>query len=491
MAERTVYIIDLDDRVKNKLRGVQGEAKKTDSIFSSLGGKLAGLFAGISVGTAIASIVQATARFQSLSNSIKFASDSAFQGELSMQWLSNFSGKWGLDLESAAEGFRTFQGAMMKTKFSSNEVRTMFGQVSMGIVAMGLSAEDAKGVFLALGQMQSKGKISAEELRGQLGERLPGAMAIMARATGHTVAELDGLMRDGALLSEDVLPKFAAEMERTFGSGAALNADSLSSNINRVTNSWLELKVAIGESNEGLMADALKGTSSLLDKIANQFRDINQLASKGSSNRVEKILGGYEDDAKFRIKNLRKNKQTKEGVEEVMNYFVDDHTKAMSAKLAKLKEEAAKMEKQIINPRSAGTDILGLGAKFGLNKEMYVTKEHAYKNNPEYAELMDQISAKERVMQGLRGIADKQISSAYMPKNALPEGKTKKKSAGGITLNESKNGATNITFNIDTFQKNEFSSEVDKIGSSVKTAVEMLKLGLVTVVNDSQIAAGR
>ena len=41
---------------------------------------------------------------------------------------------------------------------------------------MGLSADQTSGVLLALQQMISKGTVQAEELRGQLGERLPGAL---------------------------------------------------------------------------------------------------------------------------------------------------------------------------------------------------------------------------------------------------------------------------------------------------------------------------
>ena len=47
--------------------------------------------------------------------------------------------------------------------------------------------------MLALAQMASKGTVQAEELRGQLGERLPGAFKIAAAAMGVTQAELVSL----------------------------------------------------------------------------------------------------------------------------------------------------------------------------------------------------------------------------------------------------------------------------------------------------------
>ena len=59
---------------------------------------------------------------------------------------------------------------------------------------MHLSAYESEGAFKALEQMLSKGKVSAEELRGQLGERIPGAFQIAARAMGMTTSELDKFM---------------------------------------------------------------------------------------------------------------------------------------------------------------------------------------------------------------------------------------------------------------------------------------------------------
>ena len=76
-----------------------------------------------------------------------------------------------------------------------------------------MSSEDAHLSYLALSQMMSKGKVSSEELRRQLGERMPIAMEAMARAVGVTIQELDGLLKAGKLLSKDVMMPFVKEME--------------------------------------------------------------------------------------------------------------------------------------------------------------------------------------------------------------------------------------------------------------------------------------
>jgi tape measure domain-containing protein len=66
----------------------------------------------------------------------------------------------------------------------------------------------------AFTQMASKGRVQAEELRGQLGDRLPGAEQMFADALGVNTQQLDKLMKNGKLLSKDVLPRVSAQMKK-------------------------------------------------------------------------------------------------------------------------------------------------------------------------------------------------------------------------------------------------------------------------------------
>ncbi len=50
----------------------------------------------------------------------------------------------------------------------------MFRNVTAAIKGTGGSAQDVEGAITAMVQVFSKGKVSAEELSGQLGERLAG-----------------------------------------------------------------------------------------------------------------------------------------------------------------------------------------------------------------------------------------------------------------------------------------------------------------------------
>jgi tape measure domain-containing protein len=134
---------------------------------------------------------------------------------------------------------------------------------------MGLRADQTSGVLLALQQMISKGTVQAEELRGQLGERLPGAFQIAARAMGVTTAELGKMLEQGQVVAEDFLPKFGKALEENLGGAAEKAADRLDAAVNRFDTAWERLKKNSGDSGASqfwsgqlaILTDAMDGVS--------------------------------------------------------------------------------------------------------------------------------------------------------------------------------------------------------------------------------------
>src|SRR5690606_8668116 len=124
----------------------------------------------------------------------------------------------------------------------------VFESISKASAVMGLSADQSAGALLALQQMVSKGTVQAEELRGQLGERLPGAFQIAARAMGVTTAELGKMLEQGQVIADDFVPKFARQLEQELGGAAEKAATRLDAAVNRFDNAWERLKRNIGDS---------------------------------------------------------------------------------------------------------------------------------------------------------------------------------------------------------------------------------------------------
>jgi len=130
---------------------------------------------------------------------------------------------------------------------------------------MGLSAGDTSGVLLALQQMVSKGTVSAEELRGQLGERLPGAFQIAARSMGVTTAELGKMLEQGQIMAADFLPRFAEQLRQELGGAAEEAGSRFEAATNRMASAWDQFKATLA--NSGLMNAATSSLNSLTYEI--------------------------------------------------------------------------------------------------------------------------------------------------------------------------------------------------------------------------------
>lgn len=146
-----------------------------------------------------------------------------------LTWLQAQANRLGIEFGTLADQYSKFAVAAQAANFTTDETRRVFLAVAEAGRVNKLSLEDMNGTFLALQQMISKGKVSSEELRQQLGERLPGAMNIMADAIGVSTAELYKMLEDGEILANsDTMLKFADELTRRFGPqlGAALKSTS-------------------------------------------------------------------------------------------------------------------------------------------------------------------------------------------------------------------------------------------------------------------------
>ncbi|WP_312587435.1 tape measure protein [Comamonas terrigena] len=171
----------------------------------------------------------------------------------------------GLQFQSTALAYMQFQAAAKGTSLEGEKARAVFESVAKASTVMGLSAEQSSGVLLALQQMVSKGTVQAEELRGQLGERLPGSLQIAARAMGVTTAELGKMLEQGQLLADDFLPKFAKELESSLGGAAEKAAHRLDAATNRFIDAWDRLKQNVGDS--GVSKAAAEGMSESAESL--------------------------------------------------------------------------------------------------------------------------------------------------------------------------------------------------------------------------------
>ena len=154
------------------------------------------------------------------------------------QQLSQFADQYGLNLVAVGEAYKNFAAAAVSANVPLEQTNYIFESVAKAASVLKLSNDDLKGSLNALSQMISKGTVSAEELRGQLGERLPGAFNLAAKAMGVTTSELGKMLENGEIMAGDLLPKLALELNKTFGDKITGKVDSLQASVNRLDNSF-------------------------------------------------------------------------------------------------------------------------------------------------------------------------------------------------------------------------------------------------------------
>ncbi|MFB5622445.1 MAG: tape measure protein [Nitrosarchaeum sp.] len=91
-----------------------------------------------------------------------------------------------------------------------------------------------------------------EELRRQLGDQIPGAFQIAARAMGVTTQELIKMVSTGNLISEEFVPKFAKQLRKEMAGSVEDASQSIYANINRLKNEFYNLGNDVATSSGGI-----------------------------------------------------------------------------------------------------------------------------------------------------------------------------------------------------------------------------------------------
>lgn len=198
---------------------------------------------GIGLSNFVSQLIAVARETSRVTTALKNVSGSMGMFADNQRFLLDMAKKYGVEINALTGAFAQFTAASQVSGMSMMNQRKIFESVSRAATAFGMSAQDSNSVFLALSQMMSKGKVSSEELRLQMGERLPIALQAMAKAAGVSVSELDKLMKQGKLMSADMLPKFADALNEM---APNVDTNNLETSINRLKNAFTEFTKGTG-----------------------------------------------------------------------------------------------------------------------------------------------------------------------------------------------------------------------------------------------------
>ena len=190
-----------------------------------------GAFAGAAIGAQIGMIRQSlggvaetVAEINSMKIALAGVSESAEDYKKSFDSVISISEQFLFPVDKAIGEFTRLKAAVVGAGFGTKETTDVFKGFAAAILATGGNSEKLSGALLAASQVFSKGKVQAEELRGQIGERLPGAFTTFAQSIGVSSKELDDMLRKGEVSTENFV-----EFTQTLFSRYSETAETLAS----------------------------------------------------------------------------------------------------------------------------------------------------------------------------------------------------------------------------------------------------------------------
>lgn len=291
--------------IESSLKGISGAANTAapaldDAAVASnrLGatagtvGDLARAFQLLAGSLVVKEFVDANVAIENFDRAMTLVSGSTAGAANSLEYVRQISDTLGLEISGTADNFISLSAAAKGTSLEGQATRDIFEAISKAMSLLGKSSAETNGALLAVQQIISKGTVSSEELRGQLGERLPGAFQIAARAMNLTTQELGDFLQAGEITAADFLPRFAAELNKTFGDTTRVS--TFNAELNRFINSLKDL--ATSGVGGGIFGSLTGGLIDLTQFVKTTSVEIDFLGGVFSALRVYLADGGRDTE---------------------------------------------------------------------------------------------------------------------------------------------------------------------------------------------------
>ena len=146
------------------------------------------------------------------------------------------------------------------------------------VAAAGGTEDQLNRASLAISQMAGKGVIQMEELRQQLGEAVPRATELLARALGTTYAQLAQDIATGTVQAKPALEALRLELDRTFGGAAEAQMNTFNGLLNRTRTGLQDFAIKVGQ-------------TGYFDAVKKQLEDFNRVLSTPQASAFAQSLG--------------------------------------------------------------------------------------------------------------------------------------------------------------------------------------------------------
>lgn len=191
-------------------------------------------------------MVAAAAGMETLQAGLKAITGDSAKAAQELEFVRVVASRVGGDVLEVGRAYLGLAASTKGTAVEGQATRDVFEAVSNAMGKAGRSSAETSNALMALSQMASKGTVQAEELKGQLGEALPGALQAAAAGMGITVEEMNKLVESGSITANDIFPALTKGLNELYGQAGG--AQTLAQEFANIKNAFSDMSARLGDS---------------------------------------------------------------------------------------------------------------------------------------------------------------------------------------------------------------------------------------------------
>ena len=306
---------------------------------------------------------EVAARVDKLNLSLRIVAGEDY--EKSLKTIQRVVNDFNTPLDTATEAFTKLSAAGRAADYDFKSLEDVFVGLTAANKVLAGDTEDFNGVMRALIQIISKGTLSSEELKMQIGDRLPGAFAAAAESLGMTTKQLAKALEQGEVDSKEFITKFGEYMLQ-YEEDAKKIGDTPAEAGARLEVAMTNLKVALGPLTKAIGA-------MFQDMGTNIFNTFTDIINKVKEYRKEMagaaLASGEADLLKARQKLTRARKAFQENPNFVTEAVLDQAMREVRENLRYLNELKEILGLNTTTAKAAKTKVEKTEEETGLTKE--------------------------------------------------------------------------------------------------------------------------
>ena len=234
----------------------------------------------------LAAVAEYSASLRKSRIALEGVSLSTFEYNKALQAIEESTKAFAIPQSVATKQFTKLQASVVGAGGSVADTKSAFDGIVAAVRATGGSLTDVDSALTATAQVFSKGKVSAEELRQQLGERIPGAFTLFAESMNKTPAELDKALEQGKVSLQD-FQAFAELLFDKYGETAKIIAKGPESAGDRLQVSLEELQESIGPALADIGAKFQEFSNDVVKFLIPVVDYLNRIFNIGQTNNLK------------------------------------------------------------------------------------------------------------------------------------------------------------------------------------------------------------